>query len=79
MKELQSLCLDIRVLDEEGNEIELRDEDEDEDIIYTSETQEEIVTDTNEVLGSGFVIDEDSPEDIMDVFGGLDADTDMDE
>ena len=32
-----------------------------------------IVTDTEEVLGSGFVIDEDSPEDIMDVFGNLDA------
>jgi len=76
VKELQSLCLDIRVLDENGNEIELRDEDEDDDIIYTSDTQEEIVTDTNEVLGSGFVIDEDSPEDIMDVFGDMaDAET----
>ncbi|MBQ2921049.1 MAG: DNA-directed RNA polymerase subunit beta, partial [Oscillospiraceae bacterium] len=71
VKELQSLCLDIRVLDEQGNEIELKDEDEDEDVIYTSESHEEIVTDTEEVLGSGFVIDEDSPEDIMDVFGGL--------
>ena len=73
VKELQSLCLDIRVLDENGNEIELKDEDEDEDVIYTSESHEEIVTDTEEVLGSGFVIDEDSPEDIMDVFGNLDA------
>jgi len=73
VKELQSLCLDIRVLDEQGNEIELKDEDEDEDVIYTSENREEIVTDTEEVLGSGFVIDEDSPEDIMDVFGSLDA------
>ena len=78
VKELQSLCLDIRVLDENGNEIELRDEDEDEDIIYTSENQEEIVTDTDEVLGSGFVIDEDSPEDIMDVFGDM-ADADDEE
>ena len=73
VKELQSLCLDIRVLDEMGNEIELKDEDEDEDVIYTSEVSQEIVTDTEEVLGSGFVIDEDSPEDIMDVFGNLDA------
>jgi DNA-directed RNA polymerase subunit beta len=73
VKELQSLCLDIRVLDEHGNEIELKDEDEDEDVIYTSEVSEEIVTNTEEVLGSGFVIDEDSPEDIMDVFGNLDA------
>ena len=76
VKELQSLCLDIRVLDEMGNEIELKDEDEDEDVIYTSEVTEEIVTDTEEVLGNGFVIDEDSPEDIMDVFGNLDAEDD---
>ena len=76
VKELQSLCLDIRVLDEHGNEIELKDEDEDEEVIYTSETHEEIVTDTEEVLGSGFVIDEDSPEDIMDVFGGLNVEDD---
>ena len=34
VKELQSLCLDIKVLDEEGNEVELRDPDEDE-VVYT--------------------------------------------
>ena len=31
------------------------------------------MTNTEEVLCNGFVIDEDSPEDIMDVFGSLDA------
>ncbi|MBR2896743.1 MAG: DNA-directed RNA polymerase subunit beta [Oscillospiraceae bacterium] len=36
VKELQSLCLDIKVLDEEGNEIELREDDED-DLIYNGE------------------------------------------
>ena len=30
VKELQSLCLDVKVLDEQGDEIELKDEDEDE-------------------------------------------------
>ena len=34
-----------------------------------------MVGSTNDVLDAGFVIDEDSPEDIMDVFGD-DADTD---
>ena len=29
VKELQSLCLDIKVLDHEGNEIELKDDDDD--------------------------------------------------
>ena len=74
VKELQALCLDIRVLDEQGNEIELREDDDDDDVIYTSgENEEVVVGDTNEVLDSGFVIDEDGPEDIMDVvFSDLD-------
>ncbi len=68
VKELQALCLDIRVLDEKGNEIELKEEDEDEEIIYSGEIGPELVGTTEEVLDSGFVIDEDSPEDIMNVF-----------
>ena len=73
VKELQALCLDIRVLDEQGNEIELKDEDEDDEIIYTEHESELVVGSADEVLDAGFVIDEDSPEDIMDVFGGMDA------
>ena len=74
VKELQALCLDIRVLDEQGNEIELREEDDDEDVVYTSGSDNEdvVVGDTNEVLDAGFVIDEDGPEDIMNVFSDLD-------
>ena len=73
VKELQALCLDIRVLDEQGNEIELKDEDDDDEIIYTGDSDSELVVgDTNEVLDAGFVIDEDGPEDIMDVFGDMD-------
>ena len=77
VKELQALCLDIRVLDEQGNEIELKDEDEDDDIIYTPDQRSQMVVDTNEVLDSGFIIDEDGPEDIMDVLGSVDADSDV--
>ena len=76
VKELQALCLDVRVLDEMGNEIELKDEDEDDEIVYT-EHETQLVGTAEEVLSSGFVIDEDSPEDIMDVFGdAADADAD---
>ncbi|MBQ6997275.1 MAG: DNA-directed RNA polymerase subunit beta [Oscillospiraceae bacterium] len=79
VKELQALCLDVRVLDEDGNEIELRDEDEDDGVTYTADHRSELVVgSTEEVLDAGFVIDEDSPEDIMDVFGAAedsDADT----
>jgi len=76
VKELQALCLDIRVLDEQGNEIELKDEDEEEEIMYSGEIGPELVGSADEVLDAGFVIDEDSPEDIMDVFGSSDADAD---
>ena len=89
VKELQSLCLDIKVLDEKGDEIELREEDEDE-VVYTAEGddythEEEFVTDAGEVLESGYNYDEDQDEDtfttvINEVFGdaavngGADAD-----
>ena len=77
VKELQALCLDIRVLDENGDEIELKDEDEDDEIVYTADHEEQLVVgDANEVLDAGFVIDEDSPDDIMDVFGDADSDAD---
>ena len=46
-----------------------------EEIIYASEVGTEVVGSTEEVLDAGFVIDEDGPEDIMDVFGGA-ADAD---
>ena len=75
VKELQALCLDIRVLDEQGNEIELKEDEDEDEIIYT-EHETELVATADEVLSNGFVIDEDSPEDIMDVFGDAEADTD---
>ncbi len=74
VKELQALCLDIRVLDENGNEIELREDDDDDELVYASDS-EVVVGETNEVLDAGFVIDEDGPGDIMDVFGDLAEDT----
>ena len=78
VKELQALCLDVRVLDEMGNEIELKDEDDDEELIYASHESDLVVGSADEVLDAGFVIDEDSPEDIMDVFGDSEDDADAD-
>ncbi len=75
VKELQALCLDIRVLDEAGNEIELKDDDDEDETIYT-EHHEQLIGSTDEVLESGFVIDEDSPEGIMLDFDDADADAD---
>ena len=73
VKELQALCLDIRVLDEKGNEIELKDDDDDDEIMYTEDHEPEmIVGSADEVLEAGYVIDEDGPEDIF----GDEADAD---
>ena len=50
------------------------DEDEDDEIIYSADSGNDLVVgSTDEVLEAGFVIDEDSPEDIMDVFGSMDS------
>ena len=68
VKELQALCLDVRVLDENGNEIELKEDEDEDEIVYASEIGSQLVGNADEVLDSGFVIDEDSPEDIMNVF-----------
>ena len=77
VKELQALCLDIRVLDEQGNEIELKDEDDEDEIIYAGDIGPTVAGSADEVLDSGFVVDEDSPEDIMNVFSNADnADAD---
>ena len=62
------------MLDETGNEIELKDEDEDDEIIYTEHESELVVGSAEEVLDAGFTYDEDSPEGIFDeVFGAMNA------
>ena len=77
VKELQALCLDVRVLDEAGNEIELKEEDDDDEIIYTEHESELVVGSAEEVLDAGFTYDEDSPEGIFDdVFGSDSAEID---
>ena len=45
------------------------------DIIYT-EHHAQLVGSTEEVLEAGFVIDEDGPEDIMNVFDDANSDAD---
>ena len=50
----------------------MEEEDDDDEIAYASDANETVVGSADEVLDAGFVIDEDSPEDIMDVFGGED-------
>ena len=51
------------------------EDDDDDEIVYSADNDNEtVVGSTDEVLEAGFVIEEDGPEDIMDVFDGLEAD-----
>ncbi|MBQ3011593.1 MAG: DNA-directed RNA polymerase subunit beta [Oscillospiraceae bacterium] len=56
VKELQALCLDVRVLDKDGNEIELKDEEEDDDLIQNF--KEETYADDAEIEASGYFIED---------------------
>ncbi|MGI5979584.1 MAG: DNA-directed RNA polymerase subunit beta [Oscillospiraceae bacterium] len=55
VKELQSLCLDVRVLDKDGNEIELKDDDEDD---FSPDFRDDYYTaDEEEIESSGYTIE----------------------
>ena len=65
VKELQSLCLDVRVLDENGRKIELQGEDNDDvsenirDRSYYNSSEDEFAT-------SGFQIDDIEADDLYE-------------
>ena len=76
IKELQSLCLDVRILDENGDEIELKDDEDD----YIPGMRDEMSykSDDDEITGSGFTI-EDVPveeDDSLSAFGDAGDDDD---
>ena len=74
VKELQSLCLDIRVLDKDGAEIELKDDDEDEFIPKMKDDEMySTMADDDEIEAEGYTI-EDIPEDDDDDFGFMSDD-----
>ena len=70
VKELQSLCLDVRVLDADGQEIELKADDDD-DFIPTMKN-EFYQSDDDEIEAEGFTI-EDIPEDELEGNFGTDG------
>ena len=65
VKELQSLCLDVRVLDENGVKIELKGDDGD-DISDNMRDRSFYKSSDEEFTASGFTIEEGDPEDIYD-------------
>ncbi len=65
MKELQALCLDIQVLDKDGNEIELKDDDDDDYIHGFRDVENERYSSSDdEIVSAGYAIeDADIPDD----------------
>jgi len=95
VKELQSLCLDVRVLDENGAEIDLDRQDDDDyrDVIRDADTQyvasdEEFVNagydvgslaDADELGVDDYLLVEDGADDDNDLALGLDGDDGLDD
>ncbi len=76
VKELQSLCLDVRVLDKDGSEIELKDDDDDD---FVPSFKDEIyASDDEELAAEGYSI-ENVPEDEFDMEEESDDYTDEEE
>ena len=73
VKELQSLCLDIRVLDKDGQEIELKDDDDDEFVPKIKDEMYDTMSDDDEIEAEGYTI-EDIPESDDDDFGFMSDD-----
>ncbi|NMA37215.1 MAG: DNA-directed RNA polymerase subunit beta, partial [Papillibacter sp.] len=77
VKELQSLCLDVRVLDEEGQEIELKNDDDDDYFRQGFRDEEVYASDDKEIESSGYTIEdieEEADEDFIDDYEDSDDD-----
>ena len=80
VKELQALCLDVKVLDSDGGEIELKDDDEDEFVPGFRGGREDYRAGDGEFEAAGFAVedaedalddyDDEDDEDSDDDFGG---------
>ena len=74
VKELQSLCLDVKVLDKDGQEIELKDDEEDDFIPSFRDDKDDYRADEGEIESSGFSIED--AEDALDGYDDAEDDED---
>jgi DNA-directed RNA polymerase subunit beta len=66
VKELQSLCLDVKVLDKDGEEIELKEDDDDDDFVPGFKDEDTSYSSDDEIEAEGYSIEDipdDEPED----------------
>jgi DNA-directed RNA polymerase subunit beta len=73
VKELQSLCLDVRVLDENGVKIELQSDDDDDDIRDTVRDSSMYRSDDTELIAGGYSIEDAEVEEGDDLITDLEA------
>ncbi|MGN0613525.1 MAG: DNA-directed RNA polymerase subunit beta, partial [Porcipelethomonas sp.] len=79
IKELQSLCLDVRVLDENQNEIDLKQSfDEDDNIIpqpasFNDENAEAEIYNDTEIEDAGFTLEDSDDDEILEDLGDSDS------
>jgi DNA-directed RNA polymerase subunit beta len=75
MKELQALCLDIHILDRDGNDVELKDDDEDENVQPNRHFDDDFTyaSSDSEYANHGFTTGK------MDEEGGVVSDVEFDE
>jgi len=77
VKELQSLCLDIRVLDKDGEEIILKDDEEDDFTPGIRDESSSFQTDESEISAAGFEIENvEEDEFMLDTDAGADDNED---
>ncbi len=79
VKELQSLCLDVRVLDKDGGEIELKEDDEDD---FIPGMKDDVYNDfsDDDFASEGYTVENVPEPDEEDFgFGGFDFDSEEDE
>ena len=76
VKELQSLCLDVKVLDKNGEEIELKDDEED-DFIPGFRDKDDYRADDSEIEAAGYAI-EDVEDELDDYDDADEEDLDLD-
>jgi len=73
VKELQSLCLDVRVLDENGEQIELKTDDDEDDFRSIMRDNSVYRSDDNEIESGGYTIEDVEDPDGDFRIGGDDA------
>ena len=76
VKELQSLCLDVKVLDAEGGEIELKDDEED-DFTGSFRDDDDYRADDSELEDAGYAIEDVNDE--LDDYDDTAAESDYDD